>query len=134
MSCGTVAELVKDTVSVCLLHFGVNVVAGVPKFRDFLGQQFDSVDRVAKDDTLIHLEFRKKCVEAVNLLSLFNVGVKLADTAKGKFVHEIDAVWIRNKLLAETFYCYRKGSAKEADLMLFVTVVDNFFQDWLEFW
>ena len=132
MSCGTVAELVKDTVSVCLLHFGVNVVAGVPKFRDFLGQQFDSVDRVAKDDTLIHLEFRKKCVEAVNLLSLFNVGVKLADTAKGKFVHEIDAVWRGDEFLAERLDRDGEGCAKETDLVVLVTKVDDLFQDGLE--
>lgn len=57
VSCGTVAKLMEDAVSVGLLHFGVNVVARVPEFRNFLCQQFDSVYRVAKDDTLIDLEF-----------------------------------------------------------------------------
>ena len=129
---GTVAELVKDTVSVCLLHFGMNVVARVSKFGNFLGQQFDSVNRVAKDDTLIDLKLGKKCVETVDLLSLFDVGVKLGDTTKGKFVHEVNTVWAGDELLAERFDRDREGSAKETDLVVLVTKVDNLFQDGLE--
>ena len=129
---GTVAELVKDTVSVCLLHFGMNVVARVSKFGNFLGQQFDSVNRVAKDDTLIDLKLGKKCVETVDLLSLFDVGVKLGDTTKGKFVHEVNTVWAGDELLAERFDRDREGSAKETDLVVLVAKVDNLFQDGLE--
>ncbi len=127
MSCCTIAELVKDAVAVSLLHFGVNVVARVSEFRDFLGQQFDTVDRVAKDNALVDLELGKKGVEAVDLLSLFDVGVELGDTAEGEFVHEVNAVGVGDKLLAKGLDSDGKGSAKEADLVILVTKVDNLF-------
>lgn len=43
----------EDTVSVRLLHFGMNVVTRITKFRDFLRQQLYTIDRVAKDDALV---------------------------------------------------------------------------------
>ena len=54
-------------VPVRLGHLGVDVVAGVPKFGDLLGQQFYSLRRVAEDDALIDLKFAEESVEAVNL-------------------------------------------------------------------
>jgi hypothetical protein len=52
-----ITEFVKDTVSVGLLHFGMDVITGIAKFRDFLCQQFHTVNRIAKDDTLIDFQF-----------------------------------------------------------------------------
>jgi hypothetical protein len=132
MSRRPVAELVEDAVSVGLLHLGVNVVARVPKFRNFLRKQFNSVNRVAKDDTLIDFKFGKECVEAVYLLSLFDIGVKLGDTAKCEFVHEIDTVRVGDELLAKRLDCDREGRAEQADLMVLVAKADNLFQNRLE--
>ena len=47
-----VAEVVEDAVAVGLNHFGVDVEAGVPQLRDFLGQELHPVDGVAEDDGL----------------------------------------------------------------------------------
>ena len=132
VSCCTVAEFVKDAVAVGLLHFGVNVVARVSEFRNFLSQQFDTVDRVAKDNALVDLELGKKCVEAVDLLSLFDIGIELGDTAECEFVHEVDAVRIGDEILAKVLDGDGKGRAKEADLVVWVTKTDNLFQDGLE--
>lgn len=132
MSGRAIAELVKDTVSVGLLHFCMDVVARVPKFRDFLCKQFDSVNRVAKDDTLVDFKFGKECVEAMDLLSLLDVGIELGDTAKCKFVHEIDAVRVGDELLAKRFHGDGEGRTEQANLMILVTKVDNLFEDRLE--
>ena len=82
MSCGTVAELMEYPVSVRLLHLCVDVVARISKLGDLLCQQFDAVDRVAENDALVDFQFREQCVQAVHLLSLLNVRIKLCDTAE----------------------------------------------------
>ena len=56
------------------------------------------------------------------------------DEGMQKNVHEVNTVGIWDKLLAETFDSDREGSTKEANLMLLIAVVDNLFQNWLEFW
>lgn len=68
----------------------------------------------------------------MHLLSLFDVCVKLGDTAKCELVHEIDTVGVGNEFLTKRLDCDRKGSAKQADLMVLVTEVDNLFQNRLE--
>lgn len=55
--CCTVAELVKYTISVSLLHLCMNVVTRISKLCDFLCQKLYTVDRVTKDDTLVDLQF-----------------------------------------------------------------------------
>ena len=80
---GTVAKLVKDAVTVGLLHLGMNVVARVAEFRNLLGEQLYAIDRVAKDNALIDFELGKERIETVNLLSLFDVCIKLRDTSEG---------------------------------------------------
>jgi hypothetical protein len=62
MSGSAVTKFVKDTVSVGLLHFGMDVITGIPKFCNFLCQQLHAIDRVAKDDTLIDFQFGKEGV------------------------------------------------------------------------
>lgn len=57
MSGSSIAELMKDSVSVSLLHFCMNVVTGVSKFGNLLGKKFHTVDRVAEDNTLVDLKF-----------------------------------------------------------------------------
>jgi hypothetical protein len=112
MSRRAVTKFVKDTISVGLLHLGMYVVARVPEFRNFLCKQFNSINRVAKDDTLIDFKFGKECVEAMYLLSFFDISVKLGDTAKCEFVHEIDTVRVRDELLAKSLDCDGEGRAE----------------------
>lgn len=80
MPCRSIAEFVKYSVSVRLLHFSVNVITRVTKFRDFLCQKFHTVDRVAKDNTLVDFQFREEGVEAVNLLPFLDIGIELCNT------------------------------------------------------
>ncbi len=90
MTGATVAEFVKDSVTIRLLHLGMDVEAGVPKLRDLLGKELDTVDRVAEDDGLIDLQLGEKGVETVNFLSLLDVSVKLGDASEGEFLHQFD--------------------------------------------
>lgn len=46
----TLAEVVEDTVTVRLLHAGVNVVAGIAQLGDFLSQELDTVDAIAENN------------------------------------------------------------------------------------
>lgn len=41
-----------------------------------------TVDRVAEDDGLVHLQLREECIEAVHLLTLRYEGVELGNTLK----------------------------------------------------
>jgi hypothetical protein len=118
---GTVAKLVKDSVSIGLLHLGMDIIARIAQLSDLLCEQLDAIDRVAKDDALIDFEFCKERMEAVHLLSLFDVRIELRDTSERQFIHEIDAVGVRHSLLAEILDSDRKGGTKEADLVGFVT-------------
>ena len=51
-----ISEFVEDTISVLLAHAGVDVKTGVAKLGDFLGEEFDPADGVAKYDRLVDLE------------------------------------------------------------------------------
>ena len=84
----------EDPVPVLLSHLGVDVEAGVPKLSDLLSQQLHSLDRVAEDDALVDLELGEESVEAVDLLLLLHVGVKLCDAAKSELIHQIDGVGV----------------------------------------
>ena len=54
-----VSEVVEDSVSVGLLHLAVYVEARVTQLSDLLGQQFNSLNRVAENYALVDLELRK---------------------------------------------------------------------------
>lgn len=53
---GSVAEIVENTVTMVLTHFGVNVEARVAKFSDLLSQELNSLCRIAKYDRLVDLK------------------------------------------------------------------------------
>ena len=78
----SIAEFVEDSVTVGLLHLGMDVEARVAKLGNFLGEEFHAVDRVAEDDGLVDFQLGEEGVEAVNLLPLFDIGVELGDTPK----------------------------------------------------
>ncbi len=79
----------------------MRVEAGVTKLRDLLCKQFYTVCGVAEDDGLVDLEFREKCVEAMNFLLFFHEGVILGDTTQGELVHEINLVWSSHVLVLQ---------------------------------
>ena len=116
----TVAEFVKDSIAISLLHLGMNVEAGVTQLRDLLGQELDTIDRVAEYDGLIDLQLGEEGVEAVDFLSLFDVGIKLGDASEGKFLHQLDGVGVGDMLLAEFLDGYGEGGTEETDLMIFI--------------
>lgn len=130
--CSAISEFVKDPVAVGLLHLGVNVIARVSKLCDLLSEKLNTIHRIAKDDTLVDLKLGEKCVETMNLLALFDIRIELGDTAKRQFVHKIDTVRIRDKLLTEAFHSHRKCSAKQTDLVVGVAAADDLFQHWLK--
>lgn len=112
VACSPIAEFVEDSVTVGLLHFGMYVEAGISQLRDFLGEELNTVDRVAEDDGLVDLKLGEKGVEAVNLLSFFDVGVELSDTPEGKLLHQVDGIGFGNMLLAKFLDSHRKGGTE----------------------
>ena len=112
----TVAKFVENTISVGLLHLGVDVKATEAELGDFLGKQLDTIDAVAENDALIDFELGKKRVERSHLLALLNVSVKLSDTAKSQLVHEVDDVRVRQKLGFKSADGRWESSGKKANL------------------
>ena len=53
-----VAEVVENAITMRLEHFCMRVEAGVAQFCHFLGQEFDTVGRITKDDRLIDLQLQ----------------------------------------------------------------------------
>lgn len=92
ISADAVAKVVKNAVSGLLLHPGVTVEARVAQFCNLLGKKLDAVRRVAENDGLINLELGEERIQAVHLLLFLNKGIVLSNTAKCKFIHEVDFV------------------------------------------
>ena len=57
----------------------------------------------------------------MNLLSFLDVSIELGDTSKSELVHEIDAVSVRYKFLAESLDSDWECCTKKANLVLAVT-------------
>jgi hypothetical protein len=57
-----VTEIVEDAITVRLEHFCMRVEARIAELSDFLGQELDSVGRIAEDDGLIDLKLKAKDV------------------------------------------------------------------------
>lgn len=87
VSTHAVAEVVEHAVTMRLQHFRVGVEARISKVCDLLGEQFDPVCRVAKDDRLVDLQLRKESIETVDLLTLLDECIILCNTAESQFVH-----------------------------------------------
>jgi hypothetical protein len=45
--------------------------------------------------------FGKQCVQAVNLLLFFEESIVLCHTAKCKFIHEVDFIWVNHMLVLQ---------------------------------
>eukprot|EP00598_Pedospumella_elongata_P012220 CAMPEP_0185012080 /NCGR_PEP_ID=MMETSP1098-20130426/98114_2 /TAXON_ID=89044 /ORGANISM="Spumella elongata, Strain CCAP 955/1" /LENGTH=384 /DNA_ID=CAMNT_0027541129 /DNA_START=1898 /DNA_END=3052 /DNA_ORIENTATION=- len=127
-----VAELVEHSVTIGLLHLGVNVKAGVAELGDLLGQELHAVHAVAEDDALVDVELGEQRVEAVHLLLLLHKGVVLGDTSQGQLVHEVDHVGIGEELLLEGAHGHGEGGTEQADLAVALALADQGLEDLLE--
>lgn len=116
ISTDAIAEIMEYTVTICLEHAGMTVETRIAEFGDFLGQELDAVGRIAEDDGLVDLEFRKEGVQAVYLLLLLNEGIILRDTSEGQLIHEIDFIRIVHVLVREGFDGDGKSRTEEHDL------------------
>ena len=76
----TVLEVMVDTVTIALLHLRVNVETRVAKLGDLFCKKLNSLGRIAENDGLINVKLGEQSVEAVQLFSLFKVGIVLGHT------------------------------------------------------
>jgi hypothetical protein len=82
----------KDLIPVGLDHLGVDEETRVAQLSDLLSKQLHALDRVAENDALVDLQLGEERVEAVDLLTLLDVGVVLGHALQGKLVHQVDRV------------------------------------------
>jgi len=119
------SEIMENPVPVSLGHLGVDVVAGVTKFGDLLGQQLNPLCRVAKNDALVDLQFGEKRIETMNLLTLLHESVVLGDTLQGELVHQINLIWVPKMLPHEGLHGEGKSRGIQQDLPARGKVADH---------
>ena len=112
----TSAEIVEDAVTVLLEHTGVRVEAGIAELGNLLCEKLNASGRVAEDDGLVDLQTGEERVQTVDLLLLLDKGIVLSNTAKSKFVHEVDLVRVVHVLVLEVLDNDRKGGGEEHNL------------------
>mmetsp|Transcript_16597 Transcript_16597/g.28097 ORF Transcript_16597/g.28097 Transcript_16597/m.28097 type:complete len:216 (-) Transcript_16597:577-1224(-) len=132
MSGRPVAELVEDSISVWLLHLGVDVETAVPQLRNFLREQLYAVHRVAEDNTLVDIELGKEGIQAVHFLLLLYESIVLRNTLQGQFIHQINHVCVWQKLLLETPDHDRERSGKQTNLTIWFAFADQRLEDFLK--
>lgn len=81
MTGGTISELMEDSVSISLLHLGMDVKTAETKLCNFFRKKLHTINRVAKNNALVNFKFGEKSVKAVNLLSFFHEGIELGDSS-----------------------------------------------------
>jgi len=118
---------VENTIAISLKHASVAVEARVAKFGDLFGKKLDTVGGVTEYDRLVDLEFGKQSVQAVNLLALFNEGVVLGDTAKSKFVHEVDFERVAHVLIRERLDSDWESRTEKHDLAVLGVELEELF-------
>lgn len=122
----------EHSVPMGLKHLGVDVEARIAKFRDFLSEQLDSVDRVTENDGLIDLELGEEGVEAVDLLSLLDEGVVLGHTLEGQLFHEVDLVRALHEFVLKVLDLDGEGSGVQENLPLGGQEAKNGFDNGLK--
>jgi len=128
----TVTEIVEHSVTMGLEHLGVDVEARIAELSNFLGKQFDSIHRVAENDGLVDLQLGEKCVQAMDLLSLFNERIVLGDTLQGELFHEVDLIRSVQEAVTEFFHREGEGGREKEDLTLAGQELDDLFNQGLE--
>jgi len=112
----------------------MNVVTRVSKLCNLLGQELYTVHRVAKDNTLVDLQFREQCVQTMNLLPFLDIGIELRYSPQREFIHEIDGVRLLHKFTTKRFDSDREGGTKKANLVVWIRESNNLFKNGLKFW
>ena len=125
----TVAEIVEDAVTGLLLHFCVTVEARVAQLGNLLGQELDTVGRVAENDRLVDLQLREESVEAVHLLLLLDERVVLRDTPQCQLVHEIDLVRASHVAVGEVLDGQGESGREEHDLAVLGVELQKLLDD-----
>lgn len=125
VSAVSLTEVMEDTVSVILSHLGMNVVARVTDFRDFLSEKLNTLSRVTEDDRLVDLKFSEQRIQTVDLLLLLNKGIVLGDTKKSKLLHEVDLIRLVHVLLHERSDGVRESGRIKHNLTLLWEEVDE---------
>ena len=105
------AKIVEYTASVSLKHLSVRVETRISEFGNLLGEQFNTVRRIAEDNGLVNLKLREKSVEAVDLLLLFNKCVVLCDTSQREFIHKIYLIGIIHVFILSVLAIRRECSS-----------------------
>lgn len=116
-----------------LVHFGVNVKATVAKGVDLLGKKFDSLTRVAEDNSLRYLQLIKQSCQAVQLFFFLQISIILSQTLQSQFVSWFNILWFSNILLLEVFDLLGVSSTEKSDLRLRHNL-DDLFNNFLKIW
>jgi len=121
----TSSEIVEDPVTVSLSHLGVDVIAGISKLSDLLGQQLDPLCGVAENDALVYLKLGEEGVQAMHLLSLLHKGIVLGDPFQCQLVHQVYLVWVPQMLPHECLHGEGEGGGVQEDLPAGWQVADH---------
>jgi hypothetical protein len=70
----------------------------------------------------------------VDLLPLFDIGVKLRDSPQSQFVHEINFIGLHEELVFKVLDNQGKSSREEKNLPVLGTEANELLNDGLEFW
>jgi len=122
----------EDSIPVLLIHSGVDIEATVSELGNFLSKKLDSLGSVAEDDGLRYVQLGEQCVEAMELLPLFQVGVVLGQTLESELIGQSDKVWMWYVPLLELLDLLGVGGGVQEDLLLLRHDVDNLLDDYLE--
>lgn len=79
-------EVMENSVSILLVHAGVDVEARITQLRNLLSKQFNSFSTIAEDDGLRDVQFSEEGVQAMELLLLFQVGIVLSYTLQSQLI------------------------------------------------
>lgn len=113
----------ENSIAVGLQHLCVNVKARISQLSDLLGEQLNTVHRIAENDGLVNLQLQqgvksnpilllpttdlgKQGVQAVNLLTLLDEGIVLGNTLQRELLHQVDLIGALQELVTEFLHCW----------------------------
>lgn len=99
----SILEIMENSVSVRLCHSRVNEEARVTQLINLLSEQLYSLSRVAEDDGLTDIELGEQGVQAVELLSLFQISVVLGETLERKLIRQTNELRVLDMSVQEFF-------------------------------
>ena len=128
----SVLEIMENSVSIRLSHSRVDEEARVPQLVDLLSEQLYSLSRVAEDDSLTDVELGEQGVQAVELLSLFQIGVVLGETLERKLIRQTNELRVLDVSVQEFLNLHGVCCTIHHDLTLIVHHSQDVFDVHLE--